>query len=91
MCYRLFGSIIGLYLLDAINMPSQVVTTKNVSKFCHMSPVGQIALPSSGPINRFRGQWTPIMCQTLLSNLSLLSNFIFTQSYEVLLLPLSYI
>lgn len=35
---RMFSSVFGLYPLDATGMPTPVVTTKNVSRNCPMSP-----------------------------------------------------
>ena len=47
--FRMFSSIPGLYRLDASSTPFLAVTTKNVSKNCHMFPPrgnGEATLPT---------------------------------------------
>lgn len=38
---RMFNRVLGLYSLDASCTPSPIMTIKNVSRYCHMSPGGQ--------------------------------------------------
>ena len=53
MHYRLLNSILGLCLPDASHIPHiPVVTTKNVSRLCQMSPGGQNHLPPPTPFEK---------------------------------------
>lgn len=92
MCFRLFGTILRLYPVDASNASHQAVTTKNVFKYCicPLSPSGEQPspfLPSRElTIQRIMGTYYVSDCYLIY----LCYLIIFAQSHKVPLFSPSY-